>query len=221
MEKIKKYLLKALKLERKIQKLKDKKHSDVFEFVMQGLIGVIVGAAWATLFGLSIALQSIPLLVATIFGGVGISMLAAFGVISNMAYSVDAVRYNRLDELEEDTIVLYENVKSKLLEAAKEEGIVNNKVTTRNVVIIVSEKLKEEENKSAELKEETNAKDETESVVESIEDENLVEEKPAKKPAKKAQKAEAVKKPTLLKKLTRKNKKVEEAEIENENNLEV
>lgn len=63
------------------------------------------------------------------------------------------------------------------LEAAKEEGIVNNKVTTRDVIIIVSEKLKEEENKSAELKEETNAKDETESVVESIEDENPVEEK--------------------------------------------
>lgn len=87
-------------------------HSDVFEFVIKGLLA-IVGVAWATLLGLSIALQSIALLVATMFGVVGGYRCWGFGVI-NTAYSIDSVRYNRLDELEEDTITLYENVKSKL-----------------------------------------------------------------------------------------------------------
>lgn len=233
---IEKYLLKALKLERKIKKMDDKGLNILSSSNTQASIWVLLIGLLLSFFTVSLVLNIIPLMaVFTVLLALMPALLVAFKVPLKLAEAIDNARHDRLEERQEDATAVLEYVKSKLLELAKEKGLVDKDVTEEDIVKVLTKKLAEENNKEAKV--------ETENVEEVVVDEKPAAKKPAEKgsvPAKKApakkdapakkpnntknvkkpaSKEKVAKTPSLLKGLTRKNKKTEETKVETDEDL--
>ena len=180
MKKLKKYLFKALKLEKKIEKIDDKENNIVFGSITEVLIWLLSGLSIVAFVAASFIFNIIPMIIGSIVGACFvIPMFAGFEVPKKIARAIDDARVNRLSERKEDMVAVYENVKSRLLEMAKEENLVDKKANVNNIVRILLEKFEKLENQAKkELKSKENeTKVETVEVKEIVENKNLVEQK--------------------------------------------